>query len=111
MNINKVVAKQRRVLIMFKTMQEILNEEASFFDQHGNLCVPYRGHLAPIYFKWLGKQEECHAGHGYPDWCIRRQWDDLFYQNMALRHIASGKMDPADAVQLAKDATLIPEKE
>lgn len=111
-NITALVEKPRKVLVRFKSLQEIVNTTNHYFDQYGNLYASnYRGvfeHLAPCYFSHFGKQIELSSHHSFPDWAISKQWDDLFAPNLALRSIASGKMEPADAVELAKKAVIVP---
>lgn len=101
------VEKRRKVLIKFKSMQEILNQESAWFDQYGNLRVHdfygnRVGHLTPSDFYRLGKTVEMLSHHSYPSWAIDREWDDMFYYSMALRSIASGKMSAEDMINLAK---------
>ena len=111
--ISKVNEKRRDVLIKFRSMEEILNNNAAWFDYHGNLKVhDHYGcrvdHLSPAYFHYLGKTVKQLSHHSFPDWAIEREWDDLFAPNMALRAIASGNMSPEDMVELAKRSVLIP---
>jgi hypothetical protein len=107
--------KSRDVIIKFKRMEDIISENAAWFDGYGNLHVakpyghpPGSDHLSPSYFHYLGKTKTCKSHHSFPDWCIENEWDDLFAPNMALRVIASGKLTPEDAVALAKKSVLIP---
>lgn len=106
--------KRRKVLIKFRTIEEIINRNAAWFDQYGNLRVAEDHHatrvthLTPSSFRYLGKTVEMPSHHSYPSWAIENEWDDLFGPNMALRVIASGKLSQADMVALAKKAVLIP---
>jgi hypothetical protein len=106
--------KRSEVLIKFKSMEEILMTESAWFDGHGNLCVQgifQKEHLAPNYFSKLGKLKKVPFGHSYPSWAIEAEYDDIFYPNMALRKIASGKYSPERNVELAKEAVIVPEKD
>jgi hypothetical protein len=107
--------KSRDVIIKFKSMEDIISENGAWFDGYGNLHVarpygypPGSDHLSPSYFHYLGKTKTCKSHHSFPDWCIDREWDDLFAANMALRVIASGKLSAEDAVNLAKKSVLVP---
>jgi hypothetical protein len=108
--IDRIVEKRRPCLIRFKSMQEIINKHAAWFDGYGNLHVSGQrwnsgnDSLAPSYFHMLGKDVELLTHHSFPDWCIEHQWQDLFEPNMALRAIASGKLEPERAVEIAKKA-------
>lgn len=42
--------------------------------------------------------------HSFPDFCIEKEWDDLFAANMALRAIASGKYSFEDCKEMARQA-------
>jgi hypothetical protein len=110
-NVDNFMTKRRDIIIKFRSMADILNKYGAWFDGHGNLCVANHrtadGHLAPSYFHLLGKTVETKSHHSYPDWCIERQYDDLFYQNMALRHIASGKLSPERMIEVAQKSVLI----
>lgn len=109
--IDKIVEKKRQVLIQFRTMQDILLKEQSWFDGHGNLCALGLHQeietLSPAYFSYLGKLREIPSHHGFPRWCIEKEWDDLFAANSALRVIASGTLNPDEAIILAEKAVLI----
>jgi hypothetical protein len=111
--IDHIAEKSHTVLIKFKTMNDILNKEAAWFDHHGNLRVHCHygdrtDSLCPSYFRNLGKTVEYPSHHSFPSWCIEREWDDLFATNNVLRHIASGKIEPERMVELAKKAVLKP---
>jgi hypothetical protein len=108
----KSVEKSRPVLIHFKTMQEIFDTvQDAHYDGHGNLCA-YNyftrmvEKLTPSHFHLLGLRKECHSHHSYPGWAIKKEWGDIFEMNMALRYIASGKLDLEQAIDLAKRTTL-----
>ena len=106
-----IVGKRRDILILFKSMQQILSTEQSWFDGHGNLCVyTYNGkeQLAPAYFCYLGKQKAMKSHHSFPTWCIEREWDDLFAPNIALRAIAKGNMTLEEIGELARKSVLVP---
>lgn len=103
--------KNRTFLVKFKTMEEILLTENAWFDEHGNLCVSkHRGstpQLAPTYFKNLGRWRKLPNGHTFPTWCIEEEYEDIFHPNMALRRIASGKLEPEEAIKVAKKAVVV----
>lgn len=112
---DKIVAKVRDVIIKFKRMEDIINDEAAWFDGHGNLHVhrPYNihgdaQHLCPSYFHYLGKTKKFKSHHSFPTWTIENEYDDLFAPNIALRVLASGKLRPEEMVEFAKKAVLIP---
>lgn len=92
-------------------MQDIFNENAAWFDGYGNLHVAthYGGqeHLAPSYFCYLGKTTKFVSGHSLPHWCIEREYQDMFRPNMALRAIASGKLDKEEMIDLANKNVLV----
>lgn len=98
--------KKRKFLIKFKSMTEILmSTQGAFFDGHGNLCVYKYGkveQLAPSYFSYLGTIKEIDNGHGFPNFVIEAEYEDCFWPNIALRQIASGKLDKEDHEELAK---------
>lgn len=77
-----------KVLIKFKSMQEILLKDGGTFDHHGNLQI-HGEHLAPSYFCKLGQLMEVPSHHSYPAWMIEKEYrDDAFGPHQALRHIA-----------------------
>ncbi len=106
-----IVSKRDNVLIKFKSMQDILNEQNAWFDGYGNLCVATdftnKKQLAPSYFPYLGKTCKFVSGHSLPDWCIENEWQDLFRPNMALRAIASGKLSKEDMIEIANKNVLV----
>lgn len=106
--------KNRQFIIKFKSMEEILLTENSWFDRYGNLCVAsdYNGRsgvetLAPIYFKSLGKMKKFPQETSFPRWCIESEYEDIFIPNQALRAIASGNLNKEEQIELAKEAVAV----
>lgn len=108
--VEKIVEKRRDCIIKFRSMADILNKYGAWFDGYGNLCCAKHrsadGHLAPSYFHYLGKSVEMKTHHSFPDWCIEREYQDLFEPNMALRMIASGTLSPERMVEIAEKAVI-----
>ncbi len=106
--------RKREFIIKFKSMQEILLTNNCWFDNHGNLCVAgdYNSRdgvemLSPSHFVDLGKMKKFPQPCSFPHWCKEYEYEDIFWPNIALRQIASGKLSPEDQVQIAKDAVVL----
>ena len=111
--VDRIVEKRRDVLIKFRSMEDLITTTGAWFDGYGNLRVSSmrwnsgNDSLAPSYFHYLGKSVKFQTHHSFPDWCIEREWQDLFEPNMALRAIASGKLSPERMVEIAEKAVLV----
>lgn len=90
---------QMKSLVKFRSMQEILLSVGGNFDQHGNLQV-LGDHLAPVFFSYLGQLKEINASHGFPAWCIEKEYTtDSIPQNVALRTIMENLDGPLTEFQ------------
>ena len=99
-------------MIKFKSMQEILMSQHAWFDGHGNLTTTNmfgeKSHLAPSYFHYLGGLHKFKNKTSFPEWVIEAEYWDIFAPNMALRMIASGKLEKERCVKVANEVLIVP---